>query len=61
MVIGTAVPTIIVERTVPTMNEGTNISLAAVPTTVVGTAVPTIFVGTTVPTQPYQFRFKWDK
>ena len=41
MIVGTTVPTIIVE---------TNISLEAVPTTLVGTSVLTSIVGTTVPT-----------
>ena len=41
MIVGTAVPIMLV---------GTKISLAAVPTTLAGTAVTTINVGTTVPT-----------
>ena len=48
MMIGTAVPTIIVGTIVPIMLVGTKISLAAVPPTLVGTAVTTINVGTKI-------------
>ena len=50
MIVGTAVPTIIVRTTVPTMIAETNISLVAVPTTLVGTDGAISIVGTSVPT-----------
>ena len=48
MIAGTAVPTIIVETTVPTKIAGTNIFLVAVPTTFLGTVVSTNVGGTTI-------------
>ena len=48
IIIGTAVPTIIGGTTIPTMTLGTNISLAIVPITLLGAVVPTYVVGTSV-------------
>ena len=48
MIVGTAVPSIIVGPTDPTMIVETNISLEAVPTTLVGIAVLTSIVVTTI-------------